>query len=87
MMPEVQYCSPREKINIVKTMPVPKKVTDLYGGWYKEARRAIPSIPDRTAVTIVDEVASLDFVKFELVDRLGIKSYIVINRRICRMSR
>ncbi len=44
-MPIVQYVHPTTQTTVTRTIPVPKKVQELYKGWYREARKWCPQIP------------------------------------------
>lgn len=86
-MPQVQYVDQVGKQRITKTMPTPKKITQM-PAWYKQARKAIPEIPDVYSKTstgmwyIINESANTDYITFEVRHRDGYKRHIVIFRNL-----
>jgi len=95
-MPVAQYVYPAKDMRISRNMPVPKKVGELFRGWYAEAYKALKVLP------LVSEVVRGDFpgtcqhgrlwkiseepdispqmIKFTLVNDIGERSYLVIDR-------
>lgn len=45
-MPTVNFVCQIRGINRSINMPAPRKVQDLYKGWYKAAKERIPNIPE-----------------------------------------
>ena len=83
-MPTVQYIHNGE--TVTKQMPTPKRITSLQH-WYKEARKAIPQIPEALIGVfgphqwcIVESEADIKWVKFDLLSLDNRKAYIVILR-------
>lgn len=84
-MPTVQYIFDGDITT--KSMATPKAITKLTH-WYKEARKAIPQIPEAldkltgpTGWFISHQEADVKWVKFDLEDKSGKRAYIVILRR------
>jgi len=92
-MPIVQYVHPTTQTTVTRTIPVPKKVQELYKGWYREARKWCPQIPPLNEPNVgqygdgriyrvqSEPEVSLDWIKFVLENDLGEKAHVVINRR------
>ena len=80
-MPQVQYQNVFAKQNHLRGMPTPKKMSSL-DAWWKEARRAIPEIPqigEGWEVQGSPDV-SLQYIKWTLVNGVGERAHVVINR-------
>jgi hypothetical protein len=79
-MPTVQFNDPSLNKVINRRMFAPKTATTRH--WYKEARSAIPDIPDlkKTTWTIHTEDVDLKWIKFTLVNPEGQRCYVVIDR-------
>jgi hypothetical protein len=67
-------------------MSVPRKFQDL-DHWFKEARKAIPEIPniERTDWQVFDTIVTQVYVIYELQDSVGNKAAVVIERRASQM--
>lgn len=83
-MPTVQYIHNGE--TVTKQMPTPKSITRLEK-WYKEARKAVPQIPEalynvfaNNQWCIIEQEADVKWVKFDLISLDHRKAYIVILR-------
>ena len=92
-MPLVRFDYPGRKLSVQRNMPTPKKIQDLWKGWYKEARKAIPvvptipqlggNLPDNLGLlwrTSADPQVSVDFIRYDLENNLGERAYLVIAR-------
>ncbi len=82
-MPLVQFVNQARSIRITKQMDTPKKITRL-DRWFSNARKAIPEIPpvDAGEWMIEYEEATLEWVRFDLRSTSGLKSNIVIFRKV-----
>lgn len=83
-MPTVQYIHNGEIFT--KQMITPKQITKVEK-WYKEARKALPQIPEAQVGLFMDREWMITWyetnpkwVKFDLENRIGEKAYIVILR-------
>jgi len=88
-MATVQFRNELRKINITKVMRTPKKITALTQ-WLKEARKAISEIPDEYDVEgwfVMSQDVSINFIRFDLQNRIGEKAYIVIDRKARRFGK
>lgn len=83
-MPIANYVYPGGKINIVRSIRTPKRITELKY-WVKEVRKAIPECPKffdgDTVWTVFREEISIDKVYLEFRNRIGEKSYLIIDRK------
>lgn len=99
-MPQIDYSYPAKNIRITKGMVTPKKITELYKGWFREAKKVIPQIPDVPEyqganidsdglVWRLYEVPSVtpDFIHFRFENNQGDKSTLTIARRISMLGR
>jgi hypothetical protein len=84
-MPTVQYIHKGE--TITKQMPTPRQITKVEA-WYKEARKAIPSIPEAqfmvsgpTGWLIDYQEADPKWIKYDLMNMRQERAYIVILRK------
>lgn len=85
-MPTVQYIHKGE--TYTKQMPTPKRITST-AHWFKEARKALPQIPNagpngminESGWTIAYEEIDPKWLKWDLENRNGEKAYIVILRK------
>lgn len=102
-MSTAQYNFPPRKLTITKDMNTPvKKFQDLFKGWYRNARNAIPELPLIPELTggipqkdiegrywklqSVPDV-SLAYIKFTLINDLGEKAHLVIARQSSAFDR
>lgn len=83
-MPTVQLFKDGE--TYTKQMPTPKRISVIQS-WYNDARKAIPEIPPASYNVHVNnewmiehQEASTKWIKFDLLNRIGQKAYIVILR-------
>lgn len=62
-------------------MPTPTRITQL-SAWYKAARTVVPEIPDvkNTPWYIADTEVTVDFIKYHLLDGIGGKAVVTIER-------
>jgi len=60
-MPTVQFTYMARGLSINRQMPAPKRVTEIYKGWYKSARAVIPEIP------LIPELIGSYMSEFQLV--------------------
>lgn len=79
-MPLIAFDIPAEGVHVTPTMPTPKKMADI-GCWYKDALKAIPNFPHDRSWVVRHTDATVDYVRFELVDKIGIRAHITIKRR------
>ena len=79
-MPLIAFDIPAEKVHVTPTMPTPKKMADI-GAWYKDAIKAIEDFPKDREWVVIHSDATIDYVRFEMRDKLGIRAYITIKRR------
>lgn len=95
-MPVAQYVYPAKDMRISRNMPVPKKVGELFRGWYAEAYKALKVLPiiaevDKNNCPDICQFGrlwkiseepdiSLQMIKFTLTNDIGEKSYLVIDR-------
>lgn len=102
-MPVAQFNIPIRKVSITKDMKTPvKKFMDLYKGWYKEARKAIPELPLIPEITSgipqrdvegrywkmqSDPDVSVKYIKYTFLNDLGEKAYLVIDRQSSAFDR
>lgn len=93
-MPQVDVQYTAKNFRQVKAIPTPKKITELWRGWYKEARRAIPELPQlqETGGALPDKnghlwkvyetpAVSVNYIKFRLVNNDGHHMHVVIARK------
>lgn len=76
-----QFRMQAKNINITKKMAAPKKVTQIEA-WFKEARKMIPEIPNPkdTDWIITHQQADVKWVRYDLVNSVGEKCQVVIDR-------
>lgn len=81
-MATVQFRNDPKGISINKRLPIPKKVSRLEA-WFKQSRKIIPEIPNPvdTDWRIASEEATLQYVKFTMVNSIGERCYVVIDRK------
>lgn len=83
-MPQVQYRNEFRQQSITKGMHAPKKKVCELSSWLKAARRLIPEIPEDggdLGWTLKEQVVDLKWIKFTLVNNVGERAYVVINRQ------
>lgn len=88
-MPQVQFSYPAKKIQATRGMPTPKRMSELRY-WYKDARKAIPAIPEINGPSdrdgrmwreqSVPEVSD-SFIRWTLENDKGERAYVVIARK------
>lgn len=76
----VQYRMQAKDVNITKRMGAPKKMT--MDAWFKQCRKVIPEIPNvkDTDWIIKHEHADFRWIKYELVNSIGEKCEVVVDR-------
>lgn len=76
-----QYRNQANDVNITKKIPAPRKVEKMEA-WFKEARKMIPQIPNpkETDWIISHETATIKYVRFDMVNTVGEKCQVVIDR-------
>jgi len=82
-MNRVQFSMPARNINVTKLMIAPKNRTDT-NLWLKQARKAIPQIPDtltRTDWKVYDEIISDQTILLDIRDNMGNKCAVIIERK------
>lgn len=87
-MPQVQFSYPAKKLQATRGMPTPKRMSELKY-WYKDARKAIPAIPEM-GVPDADgrmwrEQSNVEvsdaFIRWTLENDRGERAYVVIARK------
>lgn len=87
--------SPSPSAPVRKYFPIPRKVGEIYKGWYKAARVALPEIPPIMELGIGVEpdlygrlwrlasepVVTIDWIRFDLENDIGEKGTVLIQRR------
>ena len=82
-MNRVQFSMPARQINVTKTMIPPKNIASVKH-WLRQARKAIPQIPDveaRVGWTIFDEVISDTAIMLDIRDKQGNRCAVVMERK------
>ena len=81
-MPRVVFSCPPAQIHISRSMRAPKKFQSL-PHWFKEARKAIPNIPnvDDSDWAIHKEMVTVGSIIWELRDSVGNQCAVLIERR------
>lgn len=83
-MNRVQFSMPQRGINVTKSMVQPKNYTSIKH-WLRNARRAIPQIPDTEnpglGWKIFDEVISDETIMLDIRDRNGVRCAVIMERK------
>lgn len=84
-MPKVQYVNIHEDTRITVSMDTPARMSQMQY-WFKAARKAIPQIPDTRDGQwhIESESANSDYIRFDLRNREGQRSYVIIMRNMAK---
>lgn len=88
-MPTMQFVNPNVHPNIcvTKNFPAPKKVADVWKGWYKTCLTLSLQVPnifsgDTTWHCPVDPEIDVRWIKFTIVHKFtGEKVYLIIDRK------
>lgn len=82
-MPLVQYVNQAANIRITKSMDTPKKISRI-DHWFRNARKAVPEIPSIAEGLwyIEYQEATVEWVRFDMRSREGLKCNIVIFRKV-----
>lgn len=94
-MAMVSWTVPHQDVSITKGFGVPTKASVLYKGWYKAAKKVIKELPMHPSLDGQDPIwtqsgevsVSIDYIKWEFVDNLGNKAYLVIARKVSHIGR
>jgi hypothetical protein len=95
-MPQAVWTIASQNIQVQKAFAVPKKVTYLYKGWYKDARKHIPDLPlvpeldncyDPVWKLSGAPYVSTEYIGWEFVNNVGEKAKLVIARKVSHMGR
>lgn len=82
-MNRVQFSMPARGINVTKVMIPPKNVASVVH-WLRQARKAIPQIPDtegQLGWKVYDEIITDTAIMLDIRDKLGNRCAVVMERK------